>query len=97
VKRIGLVLGAVGVGIVSWFGVLYSAAASGDPDVDRAEIRGNAIAALLVVFGLKLTPEIARAYVRGVLVNEGASRPKPDGTYPLGDVGNKLGPAVGPG
>lgn len=82
---------------VSMFGVLYAAARSGVPAVDRPAIRGNAVAALLAVFGLKVTRELAAAFVRGVLVNEGASRPGVDGRYPLGDAGHKLGPAVGPG
>lgn len=83
--------------MLSFFGVLYSAARSGVPSVDRPVIRGNAIAALLAVFGLRLTREVARAFVVGVLVNEAASSPGTNGRYPLGDVGHKLGPAVGPG
>jgi hypothetical protein len=102
VKRVllilaGIVPGGLIVGGLSYFGVLYAAAATGVADVDRARIRGNAVAALLAVFGLKATPAIARAFVAGVLVNEGAFTPRADGTYPLGDVGHKLGPAVGPG
>lgn len=86
-----------GLIVLSYFGVLYNAVRSGVAGVDAPRIRGNAIAALLAVFGLRLTPAIARAFVVGVLVNEGAHTPGADGRYPLGDVGHKLGPAVGPG
>jgi hypothetical protein len=36
-------------------------------------------------------------FALSILHNEGASRLRPDGTYPLGDVGNPKGPALGPG
>jgi hypothetical protein len=97
----GLVAAAIvvpgGLIMISAFGVLYAAARSGIAGVDRPAIRGNAIAALLAVFKLEATPTVARAFVRGVLVNEGAYTPGADGRYPLGDVGHRLGPAVGPG
>jgi hypothetical protein len=97
------------VAAVSIFGSLYAAAYSGDPDVDRAAIRGNAVAALLVVFGLRVSRAIAQAFVAGILANELASREGderyPDGAfprgragyYPIGDYALALGPSVGPG
>jgi hypothetical protein len=97
----GLVAAAIvvpgGLAMVSIFGVLYAAARTGIADVDRPAIRGNAVAALLAVFGLRTTRELVRAFVGGILVNEGAYRVGADGLYPLGDVGHRLGPAVGPG
>lgn len=86
-----------GIAMLSIFGVLYAAARTGVAGVDRPAIRGNAVAALLAAFGLRASRELARAFVAGVVVNEGAYTPGPDGRYPLGDVGHRLGPAVGPG
>jgi hypothetical protein len=95
--------------MVSVFGLLYAAARSGVPAIDRPGLRGNAVAAVLAAFRLRASRAIARAVVAGVLVNEDASiegDPRyPDsrfprgrrGYYPAGDVGHKLGPAVGPG
>lgn len=85
-----------GLIVVSIFGVMYAAARTGIAGIDRAAIRGNAVAALLAVFGLRTTRAVVRAFVGGILPNEGAYTPR-DGMYPLGDVGHKLGPAVGPG
>jgi hypothetical protein len=99
--------GGFAVAAVSAYASLYSAARSGDPDVDR--LRSDAILALGWVFGLKLSRAIVQAFVAGVLANERASRegdarygdahfPRGRaGYYPIGDVTARLGPAVGPG
>ena len=92
-----VVPGGVLVAAGAMFAAMYAAAATGIDMLDRWAIRGNAVLRLVQVFGVHARPAIARAYVAGVLANEGAYTPRADGTYPLGDVGNRYGPSVGPG
>jgi hypothetical protein len=93
----------------SVFGVLYAAARTGIPELDRVTMRGNAVAAVLAAFNVRSSRAIVRAFVGGILANEDAFRPGDPkygaaqfprgraGYYPIGDVTAKLGPAVGPG
>lgn len=93
----GLVALGVYGGIM--FARCWAAAETGIRDVDAWRIRGSALLGLFAVFHVRLTPAVARAFVVGVTVNEGAYTPTeyaPGGRYPLGDVGHKLGPAVSP-
>jgi hypothetical protein len=91
----GGVLVALSVAFASW----YSAARTGIRDVDRWAIRGNALLALALAFGTRMSRNVARAFVAGVTVNEGSYTPAeyaPGALYPLGDQGHKLGPSVSP-
>lgn len=103
-KRLGaaalaLVPGGLVVGGAAMFAACYSAARTGIAEVDRWAIRGSAVLGLFAAFTVKMRPAVARAFVAGVTVNEGAYVPDewaPGALYPLGDQGHRLGPAVSP-